>query len=155
MIDFTSQTAVDGEGGGHFDGAKPRVDLIPPWFIEGMGWVLAYGAHKYQDAENWKGGIRVSRLLEGSVRRHLLRMAAGEDIDPESRLPHWAHLAVDLMMAVWMIEERPDMDDRAHHGARVYEIVTDLAERGLEAVRLARYERARRERESASSGGSD
>lgn len=139
-IDFEAQPAVEGETGGHCDGNKARVDLIPPWFIEAMGWVLTYGAVKYAVGENWKGGIRVSRLL-ASVERHVAAVKAGEDADPESGLPHWAHAAVDLMMAEWMRLHKSDLDDRATaypDGVRLHQ---GLVRAGLDAVQRARAAR--------------
>lgn len=135
-IDRTEQPKRADETGGHYDGAKCRVDLIPSWFTAGIGWVLTYGAAKYPDTEeraNWKGGIKVRKLL-ASAERHLLAIKAGEDVDPESRLPHWAHMATDVAMAQWMIYHRPDLDDREFE----VEELDELAERGAATLAVVR-----------------
>jgi len=131
-IDRSEQPTKPTEKGTHFDGAKSRVDLIPPWFVLGIGWVFAYGAAKYPDDEaraNWQRGIKVRKLL-ASAERHLLAMKAGEDLDPESGLPHWAHLATNVAMAEWMRLHRPDLDDREIEE----EQIDDLAELGAAAI---------------------
>lgn len=135
-IDRSEQPKRPDELGGHYDGAKCRVDLVPPWFVLGIGWVLAYGAAKYPDTEaraNWKGGIKIRKLL-ASAERHLLAIKAGEDIDPESRLPHWAHLATNVAMAEWMRLHRPDLDDREFEA----EEIDNLAELGAAALAAVR-----------------
>ena len=65
---------------------KSRVDLIPSKPLIGVGHVLAVGAAKYKP-HNWRLGLRWSDTL-GSIFRHLYAFADGEDIDPETGLPH-------------------------------------------------------------------
>jgi len=96
--------------GSHKDTGKSRIDLIDPLFIMGVADVLAFGSAKYGD-RNWTGGIAVSKLF-GSLQRHLWKFWNGEDIDPESGLYHLDHAACNLMMIGWMLQDRPDADDR-------------------------------------------
>jgi len=77
------------------DQAKPRMDLVSSHALLGLGAVLHYGAEKY-DAHNWRGGMEWSRLT-GAAMRHLLAFQGGEDIDPESGLPHIDHALCCLM----------------------------------------------------------
>ena len=100
--------------GSHKDSGKPRMDLLDPEFLFGIAKVLTFGAVKYGD-RNWTGGIAVSKLF-GSLQRHLWAYWGGQDIDPESGLPHLWHAGCNLMMIVWMHEHRPDADDRALDG---------------------------------------
>ena len=36
----------------------------------------------------------------------------GEDNDPESGLPHLGHIQCNALFLSWMMEHRPDLDDR-------------------------------------------
>lgn len=93
----------------HDDG-KPRPDLLPPGSILGASAVFAFGARKYSPW-NWRGGIQVSRLLAATL-RHLFAFSAGNDLDPESGLPHLDHALCSLMMLRDTWHDRPDLDDR-------------------------------------------
>lgn len=73
-----------------FDQEKPRVDLLDPLALEGIARVLSFGAQKYA-AHNWRNGLSYSRLIAAAL-RHLFAIMRGEDIDPESGLPHVDHL---------------------------------------------------------------
>lgn len=76
--------------GRKFDGEKSRMELLPTAPLVAIADVLTFGAKKY-DAHNWRGGFDWSRLV-GAAYRHLSAFNDGEDIDPESGLPHLAHL---------------------------------------------------------------
>lgn len=53
--------------------------------------VMAHGADKYGEF-NWRNkDVKFSIYCE-AIDRHNISMAAGEDIDPESGLPHAAHI---------------------------------------------------------------
>lgn len=93
-----------------YDGTKPRIDLVDAEFLEGLGEVLGFGAQKYA-AHNWRGGIHYSRLIAAAY-RHLGAINKGEDLDPESGLPHTAHLGCCIQFLHWMMKHRTDMDDR-------------------------------------------
>ena len=93
-----------------YDSEKPRIDLIDPLAVEGLAKVLTFGAQKYA-ADNWRGGIKNSRLIAAML-RHLFAIMRGEDIDPESGLPHIDHLGCCWMFLSWNYKTRPDMDDR-------------------------------------------
>lgn len=64
---------------------------------------------------NWRGGIAYSRLISAAY-RHLGAINRGEDIDPESGLPHVYHLACNVMFLSWMMENKPELDDRFKYG---------------------------------------
>ena len=98
------------QGGLKHDSAKPRVELLDPLALEGLSAVLAFGARKYA-AHNWRGGISYSRLI-GAALRHTFAILRGEDIDPESGLPHVDHLGCCWMFLSNMMKTRPDLDDR-------------------------------------------
>jgi hypothetical protein len=93
-----------------FDKEKPRMDLLDPWALEGLAQVLTFGATKYA-AHNWRNGIEYSRLL-AAMARHFSAIQRGEDIDPESGLPHVDHLGCCWMFLSNFTKTRPDLDDR-------------------------------------------
>lgn len=93
-----------------FDAGKPALDLIPPELLEEVGKVLGFGAKKY-DKGNWAKGINYSRLIAACM-RHLNEYNKGIDNDSESGFNHISHAATNLAFLLWMIQHRPDLDDR-------------------------------------------
>ncbi len=98
------------EGGTKHDSNKIPLELLPPEALFEIGAVLQAGKEKYGTA-NWAKGIGVSRLL-GAALRHINQFNAGEDRDEETKTLHIANAACNLMFAIWMMENRPDLDDR-------------------------------------------
>lgn len=94
-----------------YDSEKPQMDLLDPDFLEDVAKVLTFGAKKKYAAHNWRQGINVSRLVAATY-RHLGAINRGEDIDPESGLPHTAHLGCCVMFLNWTLKNKPEMDDR-------------------------------------------
>ena len=93
-----------------YDNEKPRMDLLDPVALEGLAKVLTFGAQKYA-AHNWRKGIANSRLIAAML-RHLFAIMRGEDIDPESGIPHIDHLGCCWMFLSNNMKVRPEMDDR-------------------------------------------
>lgn len=81
-----------------FDAGKPRVELIPPVPYLAVGSVFGFGAEKY-GVGNYliDGGLDPKRLL-GAALRHQADYSAGQEVDPESGLPHLAHAIASLLM---------------------------------------------------------
>jgi hypothetical protein len=73
------------------DGDKVRLDLVPVELVWGLGQVLTFGANKY-GAGNYRHGIAYSRVF-GALLRHIYAWQSGEELDPESGLPHLHHAA--------------------------------------------------------------
>lgn len=92
------------------DQEKPPVELLSPAFLLGVAAVLGFGAKKYA-AHNWRGGIAYSRIL-GAIGRHFLAIVDGEDIDPESGLPHVDHLGCEVMFLSEQMKKGTGLDDR-------------------------------------------
>ena len=124
MSENTTRATTSSETGLHRDGAKPRLsDTIPADLLLEAGEVFTlnsaprpeYPEGKYPDLEggmpNFKGGIRTTRLLDSAL-RHLLALIAREDLDPDSRRDHAAHVVCNLSMFWWTRANRPDLDDR-------------------------------------------
>ena len=61
----------------------------PPEALLELAKVYGYGAEKY-DHHNYRKGYAWS-LSYNAMLRHILASMGGEDIDPESGLPHMAH----------------------------------------------------------------
>lgn len=92
------------------DDGKPAVELIQPEVLLELGKVLSYGARKYS-RDNWRKGMAWLRPVAASL-RHTYSWMRGEDLDPESGLPHLAHAMVGLMMALSYQMRRIGSDDR-------------------------------------------
>lgn len=107
---------MDVDEGTKFDDEKTRLDLIPPAAIEGVGLVLTFGAKKYA-AYNWAKGIHYSRIL-GTIKRHLLAIEKGEDVDPESGLLHIDHVACNaaFLQTFQRYDRYKKFDDRFNYG---------------------------------------
>jgi hypothetical protein len=72
--------------------------------------VFGYGAQKYA-AWNWIKGMPWSVPL-GCALRHAFAILRGEQLDPESGLPHRGHLACNLVMLAQFERTYPEGDDR-------------------------------------------
>lgn len=75
--------------------------------------VFEYGKKKYAEW-NWLKGMPWSVPLACAV-RHLLKMAKGEMIDPESGLPHRGHVLCNLAMLIMYARVYPEGDDRPEY----------------------------------------
>lgn len=108
--------------------SKLPFELITPELEEQVAAVLAHGAKKYAP-NNWKRGMPFMKSNYGSLRRHIHAWAKGEDIDPESGLPHLAHAACSIMFLMYY-QAHPELygkfDDR--EGKKNAQAVSDSAE---------------------------
>lgn len=95
--------------GTKYDQEKPRMDLLDADALEGLAKVLTFGANKYA-AHNWRKGVSNSRLI-AALMRHLFAISRGEEIDPESGLPHIDHLGCCWMFLSNNMKNRPDLND--------------------------------------------
>lgn len=77
------------------DSDKPRMDLIPPKAEKLLAEVLSYGAQKYAP-NNWKHVPDAHDRYIAAAMRHINSHRSGEEIDPESGLPHLAHAMCSL-----------------------------------------------------------
>jgi len=96
------------------DQDKPRMDLLPPEALIAVAEVLTYGANKYA-AHNWRNGLNHSRMV-AALLRHLMAYQTGEDADPESGLPHLAHMACNALMLLTSAKGGLGTDDRWENG---------------------------------------
>ena len=101
---------MDKAGGVKHDTGKAPIHLIPYEAIEMIAMALGYGAKKYGEY-NFRKGILWSRIFSAMM-RHAWAFWRGEDNDPESGLPHLAHLGACVVMLISMVVNRKDLDDR-------------------------------------------
>jgi len=101
---------LEQEGGKKFDKGKSELDLLPFESLEDIAQVLMFGKAKYGKSQ-WKNGISYSRLIAASM-RHLGKFNSGVDLDDESNLNHVSHAATNLLFLLWMIKNKPELDDR-------------------------------------------
>lgn len=89
VANSTSEVRVTSSTGGQ-KGTKPaRHGLIPFLALDTLAKVYGMGAAKYDD-NNWRKGYNWS-LCYDAMQRHLLAFWSGEELDPESQLPHLGH----------------------------------------------------------------
>ena len=82
------------------DANKPRPTLVPISLIEAVTMIREYGCKKYHDPDNWKK-VDPQRYRD-ALYRHWLAYLSGEDVDPESGLPHLWHLACNAAFLIDM-----------------------------------------------------
>jgi Domain of unknown function (DUF5664) len=104
MIDNPPQKAVRSDAG------KARMELLSSTALKGTAAVLEFGSRKYQ-ADNWRKGMEWRRCI-GSLMRHLAAFNDGEDLDPESGLPHVDHIACNAMFLQEYFRTHKELDDR-------------------------------------------
>ncbi len=92
------------------DAGKAPISLIPVEALLGEAEVFAFGAKKY-GRHNFRKGMDHSRVLDATL-RHILAIINGEDIDPESGKPHWAHARCGLAMYAFYQSHGIGNDDR-------------------------------------------
>lgn len=92
------------------DPNKPRLSLIPKEALWALGGALTYG-EKHYGAHNWRKGLKVSHLIDAAL-RHINEFNTGENIDEKSQNHHLGNAMAGLAMAIWMLEHKPELDDR-------------------------------------------
>jgi len=92
------------------DWGKLRFDLIPPLPLADLAAIYTMGAAKYSD-NNWLNGMSWRRV-RAAIERHLNAFDSGEDLDPESGLPHVMHAAWGCFTLAQYMRTHKDWDDR-------------------------------------------
>lgn len=88
-----------------YDGGKLRWGLLPWVSVEWVVKVLMYGAQKYDD-HSWQNLENAEERYLDALTRHLVEIQKGRVIDPESKLPHIAHVACNALFLVYYMNKR-------------------------------------------------
>lgn len=92
------------------DNGKPDMTDIPLEAMWAMGAAFTHGQKKY-GKNNYRQGMLASRQLAAAV-RHIYQHLAGETLDHESGTKHLGHAMASIAMALYTIENHPNLDDR-------------------------------------------
>ena len=110
-IQGLEQRVVDPKTGGEKGSKLARFDLIPPEPLTLLAQVYGMGARKYAD-RNWEKGYAWG-LSYAALQRHLHAFWGGEELDPESGLPHLAHAMWHCATLMEFVRRHSDLDDRS------------------------------------------
>jgi hypothetical protein len=88
-----------------FDGGKRDFTLLPWPAVEEIVKVLEFGAAKYS-RDNWKHVEGAHHRYTKAAFRHLIAYSNGEINDPESGLPHLAHVGCCILFLLAL--EKPE-----------------------------------------------
>ena len=104
---------VQEPGACKFDENKPRYDLIPPEFLEGLAYLMGLGAKKYAE-RNCEKGTTWGRWYR-AAHSHESAWWRKETYDPEDGQHHLLSAAWNLMM-LYTYEIRGIGEDDRHTG---------------------------------------
>ena len=98
-----------------FDQGKPPIHLVPTKTISDAAYVFGFGAQKYGE-NNWREDLNIMPFSRqySSIQRHMMAWFSGEDLDPESGLPHLDHALTQLMILKTSVDfaDKTQIDDR-------------------------------------------
>jgi hypothetical protein len=109
-----------------FDQDKLRYDLLPIYSVEELVKVFTFGSHKYAD-RNWEKGMSWGRVY-AALLRHLTAFWRGEELDPESNLPHLAHVVWNAIALLEFTKTHKELDDRPIYKNETMEEIINVKE---------------------------
>ena len=92
------------------DKGKAKLSLVNRETLVGIAKAMEYGALKY-GKNNYKKGMEWTRVIDALL-RHTYALSSGEDLDPESGLPHSYHMGACCNMLIYLMENKVGEDDR-------------------------------------------
>lgn len=104
------ETRVTSSTGASKGTKEERFDLIPVPALTYLARLYGKGAEKYA-AHNWRLGYDWSKSYS-AAQRHMNAFWAGENIDPETQVPHVINAAFHMFALATYITEHPEFDDR-------------------------------------------
>ena len=107
---MNDEIRVTSETGGEKGRKITELGFIDPIALQEVGKVAGFGARKYASF-NYLRGYQWS-LSYNALLRHFLEFMKGNDIDPESGLPHMAHAAWQALALVSFMKRGIGDDDR-------------------------------------------
>ncbi len=106
------QNTISNVGVKH-DQGKLEYHLLSRDATDGLVQILMFGKIKYNEW-NWASGLKYSRVYD-ALMRHMKDWFAGEELDPESGMPHVWHAMCNAMFLSHYVsnpEKYKDFDDR-------------------------------------------
>lgn len=95
-----------------FNSGKVPYNLIPTHLLEPAAMVFQWYADQHEgDVWWWAKGMPWTKVI-ACMKRHLAAIERGEDIDPESGLPHIGHLMCNALMLEHYMKHYKEGDDR-------------------------------------------
>lgn len=110
-----------------YNDGKPDFSLVPMIALEECAKVFDYGRKKYSEW-NWLKGQDWSHPY-ASLMRHLSAWQQGEEIDPESGLPHLGHAMCNMVMLSTFAKTYPEGDNRPNKKYFTREEVTPIGDK--------------------------
>ena len=105
---------TDDGTGKKYDGGKPMVGTLCrvfPRALLAVGQCIRFGQTKYPNPKNWSLVEDGFNRYTDSLMRHLLKIFAGQEVDPETNLPHIYHVCWNaLAIAEFYIKDHPELD---------------------------------------------
>ena len=91
---------------------KLRWRNFPLFLLKPLMEVAQFGESKYETYNYLKGGSQNQYL--DCIKRHLEKYESPfeNDLDDESNVSHLAHVAWNALVAIYMLEHHPELDDR-------------------------------------------
>ena len=107
---MSERRVVNEKTGGEKGQKQAQLGAVDPLSLLELAEVAGYGADKYERF-NYLKGYEWSLSMDAMM-RHVLAFWAGEDMDPESGLPHPAHAAWHCLALCSYIRRNAEFDDR-------------------------------------------
>lgn len=107
---YAEEVRITSSTGGQKGQKMARIGSIDPQAILRMAQVAGFGEQKYERL-NYLNGYDWS-LSYDACQRHLMAFWSGEDLDPESGLPHLAHAGWHCMAMLAFMERELGTDNR-------------------------------------------
>lgn len=104
------ETRVTSSTGAQKGTKEARYDLIPIPALDALARLYGKGAEKYAE-HNWRLGYEYSKSY-AAAQRHMNAFWSGENIDPETQIPHTICAAFHMFALTTYLTEHPEFDDR-------------------------------------------
>ena len=107
---MSEEVRITSETGGQKGSKEERYDLIPTEPPRLLATLYGRGAQKYDD-DNWRRGYDW-KLSYAALQRHINQFWSGEDIDPETQVPHVINAAWHCFTLAQFMIDHPEYDNR-------------------------------------------